>query len=69
MTRSPPLDGQSYGPELEIIFSFAEGYVWASWPGTSASVRLGPYKAVTTMMSDFLAQCILGERLMQGRTP
>jgi hypothetical protein len=46
-----------------IIFSFADGFVWASWPGTAAKVRLGRHENVTAMMRDFLAQSELGERL------
>ena len=50
-------------PELDIIFSLADGFVWASWPGTSASVRLGRHDVVALMMEDFLAQDALSERL------
>lgn len=53
------------GPEAQIVFSLADGYVWASFPGAVASVRLGTCEAVTTMMGDFLAQCALGERLSE----
>jgi hypothetical protein len=54
-------DHRSY-PELEIIFSSRDGYVWVSWPGADA-VRLGPHEQVATMMRDFLAQDALGRRL------
>ena len=47
----------------EVIFSFVNGFVWASWPGAAAIVRIGGYEATTTAMRDFLAQCELGERL------
>jgi hypothetical protein len=50
----------------DIIFSLVDGFVWACWPGTSASVRLGEHEPVTAMMRDFLAQCDLGERLAGG---
>lgn len=46
-----------------IIFSFMGDAVWASWPGRSGSVELGPADDVIYMMRDFLAQCDLGERL------
>ena len=49
-----------------IIFSLIDGFVWACWPGTSASVRLGDHEPVIAMMRDFLAQCDLGERLAKG---
>jgi hypothetical protein len=49
-----------------IIFSLVDGFVWACWPGTSASVRLGDHEPVIAMMRDFLAQCDLGERLANG---
>ncbi|MCH8616016.1 hypothetical protein LZ016_07875 [Sphingomonas sp. SM33] len=59
---SPP-DRRSV-PEDEIIFSLRDGYVWASWPGTNASVRLGRYEMVPAMMRDFLEQDALGQRMM-----
>jgi hypothetical protein len=37
-----------------------------SWPGSPASVKLGPYEAVVEMMFDFLAQNALAERLVNG---
>jgi hypothetical protein len=49
-------------PELEIIFSSRDGYVWASWPDSDA-VKLGPHEVVAAMMRDFLAQDALGKRL------
>lgn len=49
------------GPE--VIFSLVDGHVWACWPGTSASVRLGTDTTVIEGMEGFLAQCALGERL------
>jgi hypothetical protein len=50
-----------------IIFSLVDGFVWACWPGTSASVRLGDHEPVIEMMRDFLAQCDLGARLTGER--
>ena len=47
----------------EVIFSFLDGYVWASWPGAVSTVRLGRYDSVMAAMSDFQAQSELGERL------
>ena len=46
-----------------IIFSLVDGFVWACWPGTKVSIRLGDDEPVIAMMRDFLAQCDLGERL------
>lgn len=46
-----------------IIFSMRENAVWASWPGTERSVRLGPCQPVIYMMRDFVAQCDLADRL------
>lgn len=55
----------SRSPHLkdDLIFSLMDGYVWVSWPGTVASVKLGSEDAVRAMMRDFLAQCELGDRL------
>lgn len=50
-------------PELGIVFSSRDGFVWASWPDTEAAVRLGRHEIVAAMMHDFLAQDALGERL------
>jgi hypothetical protein len=52
--------------EDELVFSMKDDAVWVTWPGTSATVRLGPHDAVTAMMRDYLAQTALAERL-QGR--
>jgi len=56
------------GPERNdnIVFSYVDGYVWMSWPGAVAAVRVGTYEAATAAMQDFLAQCELGERLVNG---
>jgi len=43
----------------DVIFSLADGYVWVSWPGTVALVKLGAQEPVRSMMRDFLAQCEL----------
>jgi len=53
-------------PKADVIFSLADDFVWASWPGTVSKVRLGTYEGVTAMMRDFIAQCELGERLAKG---
>ena len=50
-------------PEQEIIFSLMDDYVWASWPDSNATVRLGRHDMVAAMMQDFLAQDALGQRL------
>jgi hypothetical protein len=46
-----------------VIFSLADGIVWASWPGKTGRVEMGHQAAVTYMMRNFLAQCELGERM------
>ena len=50
-------------PEIGIIFSSRDGFVWASWPDTEGAVRLGRHEMVAAMMQDFLAQDDLGRRL------
>ena len=50
-------------PRETLVFSLDDGFVWASWPGTTASVRLGHHEAVTAVMHDFLSQCELAKRL------
>ena len=57
------LQGTERDMGLKIIFSLRDGYVWASWPETEAAVRLGRHDLVAAMMTDFLAQDALGERL------
>ncbi len=52
----------------DLIFSMVDGFVWASWPGTTASVKLGNQESVTAVMRDFLAQCELGERLANANS-
>ena len=58
--RLPPETGE---PERELILSSRDGYVWASWPDTAATVRLGRQESVAVIMDDFLAQVALGSRL------
>ena len=53
--------------ELGIVFSLRDGLVWASWPDTEVSVRLGRHDMVASMMRDFLAQDALGKRLSARR--
>jgi len=50
-------------PDLGIVFSLRDGFVWASWPDTEAAVRLGQHSIVASSMEDFLAQDALGARL------
>ena len=50
----------------EIIFSLVDDYVWATWPGTEATVKLGHCGDVIHMMRDFVAQCECGDRLVWG---
>jgi hypothetical protein len=59
--------GHRWEPELGIVFSSREGFVWASWPETEATVRLGRHDMVAAMMQDFLAQDALGKRLNTPR--
>jgi hypothetical protein len=54
-------------PREDLIFSLVDGFVWASWPGTIASVKLGTQAPVTAVMRDFLTQCELGDRLTSDR--
>lgn len=53
-------------PSDDVVFSFMDGFVWASWPGSVSMVRVGRYETVTAAMRDFLVQCELGERLLNG---
>jgi hypothetical protein len=53
-------------PELEVIFSSRDGYVWAS-SRDAYSVNLGSHEAVAAMMRDFLAQDALAKRLTSNR--
>lgn len=48
-------------PELELIFSSRDGYVWVTLPAI-CTVRLGPQEDVADMMRDFLAQDALGKQ-------
>jgi hypothetical protein len=57
-------DNAPQPPSAEIIFGTEGGYVFASWLGAQGSMRLGTYEAIKAAMSDFLAQCTLGERLV-----
>jgi hypothetical protein len=60
--------GNQLESKLIIIFSSREGFAWASWPETEASVRLGRHDMVTRMMQDFLAQDDLAKKLNRART-
>jgi hypothetical protein len=53
--------------EGDMTFSLRDGFVWASWPDTEATVRLGRHDVVASMMRDFLAQDALCERLLERR--
>lgn len=50
-----------------VVFSFLEGFVWASWPGTVSMVRVGSLETAKAAMMDFLAQCEVAERLAKAR--
>jgi hypothetical protein len=49
-----------------VIFSLVDGNVWASWPDSSAAIKLGSYYQVSTCMRDFLAQSALGDQLISA---
>lgn len=59
----PLNDGAPIQHPPEVIFSLADGVVWASWPDTTTPIKLGSYDGVKAMMQDFLDQSALGERL------
>jgi len=61
--RDPSNDDTGLQTWPEVIFSMANGFVWASLQGKSAPIRLGEYESVKAMMQDFLDQSALGERL------
>lgn len=63
------LPGDDNEPEEEIVFSSRDGFVWASWPQTNATIRLGRHELVAAMMQDFLAQDSLGRRLATNLDP
>ncbi len=69
MSRSGvrPIGNQRRGSGEEIVFSLQEGFVWASWPGAQALVRLGRHEHVIEMMQDFLAHDALVTRLTKGQ--
>ena len=58
------LDERNFShPNEDLLFSLDDGFVWASWPGTTACVRLGRQDAVIAGMYEFLAQCEVAKRL------
>ena len=65
----PSLTGHRWEPELGIVFSLRDGFVWATWPETEVAIRLGRHEMVAGMMRDFLAQDALGEWLAGGPRP
>jgi hypothetical protein len=52
-----------WGPDVRIIFSLRDGFVWASWASTDCVIRLGRHDMITNVMRDFLAEDNLAERL------
>jgi hypothetical protein len=50
----------------DILFSFIDGHVWLSWPGSVGAVRVGAYEKAVAAMQEFLAQSDLGERLVKA---
>ena len=63
----PNVGSDRWDPELGIIFSLRDDFVWATWPETEGAVRLGRHHIVAMMMEDFLAQDALGDRLTNAR--
>ena len=51
-------------PNDGVIISYMGGFVWLSWLGAESKVKVGRYDPVVAAMRDFLAQCELGERLI-----
>ena len=64
MKRSEPVSSP-LPPERELILSSRQGFVWASWPDTEATLRLGSHDNVVAVMQDFLAQVALGSTLRE----
>ena len=50
-----------------MVFSLSNGFVWVSWPGTDACVKLGTNEAVSDMMRNFLATNEIAKRLEDPR--
>ena len=67
--NEPNIASGRWEPELGIIFSLRDDFVWATWPDSEAAVRLGRHQIVASMMRDFLEQDALGERLAIRRPP
>ena len=68
MSNPTPASPDPYEWEREghLTFSLRDGFVWASWPESEASVRLGRHDMVAAMMQDFLAQDALGVELAKA---
>ena len=47
----------------DLVFSSSNGFVFVSWPGTCASVKLGTNQAVSEVMRNFLATNEIAKRL------
>ena len=54
---------EEWGPERDLVLSSRDGFVWASWPDTDATFRLGRQDRVVEVMEDFLSQVRLGSTL------
>ena len=52
----PPFTEDRWAPELGIVFSSRDGFVWASWPDSDGAVRLGRHDMVANMMPKRLAK-------------
>ena len=53
----PGVEGRSIASDA-VVFSLKDGYVWASWPGASGSVRLGTYENVLQKKEEWLKPCM-----------
>jgi hypothetical protein len=67
MTESADLGlpPEAWKPERDLILSSRDGFVWASWQDTEATVRLGRQDSVAAIMEDFLAQVALGSTFQE----
>ena len=65
--EAPSNDDVGFGLNADVIFSLEDGFVCASWLGTVGSVRLGSYESVRASMEEFIAQCLIGERLVASK--
>lgn len=48
----------------DLIFSLTDGAVWVSWSDGRPSMKLGNHELVIAMMSDYIKQSELADRLL-----